>query len=94
METERKRILEMLQQGQVTVDQAAALLNAVEQSHQTESQAGPEASQPQARRPRPQDVDWSEFGRSLAEKVQSRVEAGRRGVNLLAHCAFDLVEVV
>ncbi|UCC68580.1 MAG: hypothetical protein JSV79_01180 [Armatimonadota bacterium] len=68
MEEERKRILEMLQQGQVTVDQAAELLNALEASRPPDREgqrAGAQAERPAGGAPR----GLAELGRSIADSV-------------------------
>ena len=80
MEDERKRILEMLQQGQVTVEQAAQLLEALEQSHQTEPRPGAPGPQRAAGPTPPAGMDWSQFGRSLAQQIQQQISTAFGGM--------------
>ena len=80
MEDERKRILEMLQQGQVTVDQAAELLNALEASRQADTagpHAGPQAGAPPGGAP----TGLPELGRSIAESVGRAFSGGSGRTN-------------
>jgi len=46
MEEERKRILEMLQKGKVTLEEAESLLDALQASHQGEQRPEAESAQP------------------------------------------------
>lgn len=80
MEDERKRILEMLQQGQVTVEQAAQLLDALEQSHEAEPRPGTPGPQRAAGPTPPAGMDWSQFGRSLAQQIQQQISTAFGGV--------------
>ncbi len=68
MEDERKRILEMLQNDRVTVDQAAELLQALDQTRGADapaSHAGPQAGPAPPALP----AGMAQLGRSIAESV-------------------------
>lgn len=87
METERMRILEMLQQGQIDAEQASRLLEALEESYRT--QAPPQAEQGPALPPDPTlppGADWERFGErfgrfgeNLGEWISQRVHEALRG---------------
>ena len=69
MEAERMRVLEMLQQGHITAEQANALLSALEQSQE-------KAAEPDAARPRPlATVDLAQIGPRIAEAITRHVQA-------------------
>jgi hypothetical protein len=75
MEDERKRVLEMLRNGQVTVDQAAELLQALEQSRGAEappSQAGTQGG------PAAGPGGLAQLGRSIAQSVGRAFGGGGR----------------
>ena len=91
MEAQRKRILEMVQQGRITVEQADRLLEALQQSYRVEAPHGRERGQPHEDEPPPTGTDWGDFGRSLARKIQRQVTAAlgaaaaaRRGATFAA----------
>ncbi len=70
MDAERMRILEMLQQGRITAEQANRLLQAVEASHRTEPPTGQGSGQEPAAA---SAADWRGFGRELSERISGRV---------------------
>jgi len=83
MDAERRRILEMLQAGTVNVDQAARLLEALEQAQKAEAKqvAVPEPAPEVWRGPR--SIDWRDVVRGLAEQIRATIPqalGGRRGV--------------
>jgi len=93
MQAERMRILEMLQQGKITAEQASRLLEALEQSYQGEAQAGPGVPPADTAAPRPEGrraslpgavpfagTDWARFGRNLAASITGRVSGALSGL--------------
>ena len=95
MEAERRKILEMLQQGQLTVEQAEGLLEALEQSREAESPTPPE---PEVR-PAPRTVDWRDFKTdlkvTLAQQIKGNIAQalkdipGMRGIQASAGANFN-----
>lgn len=78
MQEERKRILEMLQQGQVTVDQATELLSAVEQSHGAETPASQPGVQGGSG---PGAGNLAQLGRTIAQSVSGAFSGGAGRTN-------------
>ena len=78
METERRRILEMLGEGRITADQANDLLQALEATREPHAEPHTDAVRDPSAPSHPQD--WARLGRDLAREVQTHVTAALSGL--------------